>query len=57
MRTSNAFITALCFGLFLWMVEAGSVLAGEGKDAAWGRVTEDERAIKRCTGRTRDTPP
>jgi hypothetical protein len=46
MRLSKTFVTQLSLGLLIAMAGPGSVSGQPAKDAGWGRVTEDERAIK-----------
>jgi hypothetical protein len=46
MRLSKAFVTLLSLGLLVAMAGAGSVLAQPAKETEWGRVIEDDRAIK-----------
>jgi hypothetical protein len=51
MRPSPALITQLSLGLLLALAGAGSLRAQPANDAAWARVTEDDRAIKIETDR------
>ena len=46
MRLPMTFAIRFSLGIFFALAVDGSVLAQQGKDAEWVRVTEDERAIK-----------
>lgn len=46
MRLCKTITTRLLFGILVLFFAAGSLLAESEKNAAWARVTEDDRAIK-----------